>query len=108
MTRMQFIKGASALGTVAAMRCGADADESIDGPIDFRTAFQREIDEIDPSVWASYYKAGSRLDAEMGAQLRTRLPALQRYEDAFDRVVAERNKTESLAKTFCQLTSGTC
>lgn len=94
MTRMQFIKGASALGTAAAMRCGADADESIDGAIDFRTAFQREIDEIDPSVWASYYKAGSQLDTEMGAQLRTRLPALQRYEDAFDRVVAEIKSTE--------------
>ncbi len=94
MTRMQFLKGAAALGATAAVRRGlADEGAGVDS-MDFRAAFQREIDDITPADWSPYYKAGSSLDAATGARVRARLPALQRYEDAFDKVVAEIKATE--------------
>ena len=94
MTRMQFLKGAAALGATAVVQRGAAAEGESGGEMDFRAAFQREIDDITPADWSPYYKAGSSLDAETGARLRERLPALQRYEDAFDKVVAEIKATE--------------
>ena len=51
--------------------------------------FQREIDAITPAAWSRYYLPGMSLDPVEGARMRKELPALQRYEDAFDRILAE-------------------
>jgi ribosomal protein L17 len=39
--------------------------------------------------WWNYSLKGTSLGEEEGAAIRARLPALQRYEDAFDKVLAE-------------------
>ena len=89
MTRGEFIRGAVSVGAMAATRVGAQAAPAVD-----RDAFQREIDQITPAVWADYYLKGTDLDPDEGARVRTQYPALRRYEDAFDKVVAEIKSTE--------------
>ena len=61
---------------------------------DERAKFQREIDAVTPQAWRDYYKSGLALDETEGARIRAELPALQRYENAFDKVLAEIDQTE--------------
>ena len=56
--------------------------------------FQREIDDIVPAEWKRYLQSGMALGEAEGALVRKRLPALQRYEEAFDKVLAEIKQTE--------------
>ncbi len=103
--RREFIKGAMS-ATLAALFGsakgvevspvppeGAPLLEDIAGE-DGREAFQREIDAVTPQAWAAYDKCGLSLDEATGARMRAELPALQRYEDAFDKVLAEIGNTE--------------
>ncbi len=60
-----------------------------------RAAFQREIDAITPADWSAYYRQGCALNPVEGARTRARLPVLQRYEDAFDKVLAEIRTTDA-------------
>ncbi len=85
-TRMEFMVGMLAAGIVPPLRGGETEDA--------RAAFQREIDCVTPADWVGYYKSGLTLDDAEGAEIRERLPALQRYEDAFDKVLSEIDRTE--------------
>ena len=83
VSRRDFCIGgiaAAAAGIAPGLYGGDDGDD--------RAKFQREIDAITPQAWGNYYKAGLALDEAEGARIRTELPALQRYEDAFDKVLA--------------------
>ena len=60
--------------------------------------FQREIDDIVPAEWKRYLQSGMALGEAEGALVRKRLPALQRYEEAFDKVLAEIKQTEVSAR----------
>ena len=79
--RREFIGGALAAGLVPSMR-GAEQQADL-------ASFQREIDDITPMEWWNYSLKGTSLGEKEGAAIRARLPALQRYEDAFDKVLAE-------------------
>ena len=92
MTRTEFMKGATACGLAAA--CGATALADAKAASDARADFQREIDDITPSVWGNYYLRGTDVPADEVAATRAKYPALGRYEDAFDKVVAEIRSTE--------------
>jgi len=81
VTRCEFIGGALAAGLVPSMR-GAEQQADL-------ASFQREIDDITPMEWWNYSLKGTSLGEKEGAAIRARLPALQRYEDAFDKVLAE-------------------
>lgn len=95
MTRGEFIKGAAACGAVAAVRGAAFGDEAAaPGSAEWRDEFQREIDQVTPDAWKRYYLRGLEVPAEEVAATRAQLPALGRYEDAFDKVVAEARSTE--------------
>ena len=86
VTRNEFLKGALAAGLVPPLSGrGAEVD---------RAKFQREIDDITPQEWCRYYTRGVTLGEDEGAAIRARLPALQRYEDAFDKVLAEVERTK--------------
>ena len=85
-TRMNFLYGALAAGIVPPLpKGGGDLD---------REKFQREIDDVVPAEWNRYYKSGLSLDEVYGEAVRRRLPALRRYEDAFDKVLEEIRQTE--------------
>ena len=86
ITRGEFMAGALAAGIVPTLHGEEFLDE--------RAKFQREIDDITPADWGPYYKSGLELNPDEGAAIRARLPALQRYEDAFDRVLAEVERTQ--------------
>lgn len=79
--RRKFIGGALAAGLVPSMR-GTEQQADL-------ASFQREIDDITPMEWWNYSLKGTSLGEKEGAAIRARLPALQRYEDAFDKVLAE-------------------
>ena len=89
ISRHDFCVGgiaAAVAGMVPSLR-GEEAEDE-------RAKFQREIDDITPADWGPYYKSGLELNPDEGAAIRARLPALQRYEDAFDKVLAEIGQTE--------------
>ena len=92
MTRGEFVKGAAACGLAAA--CGATAFADAAEASVSREDFQREIDGITPSVWGKYYQRGTNVPADEVAAMRAKYPALGRYEDAFDKVVAAVKATE--------------
>ena len=92
VTRGVFLKGAAACGAAAA--CGtAMADGAAEAP-DPRDEFQREIDVITPGVWSDYYKRGTDIPSDEVAAMRAKYAALGRYEDAFEKVLAEVKSTE--------------
>ncbi len=86
MTRGEFLIGAAAAGMTAALRGEV--------PDDARAAFQREIDEVTPDIWSRYYLRGTDLGEELSAKICAKLPALRRYEDAFDKVLSEVDSAE--------------
>ena len=91
VTRGEFMRGALACGATAA--CGtatfADTrDEAVS-----RDDFQREIDDVTQKAWRNHM-AKADIQADKLAAIRARLPALGRFEDAFDKVVAEVKSTE--------------
>lgn len=95
-SRREFIKGAviASLAAITAHADGGAPGESaaplVDiGGEDGREIFQREIDAVTPQAWGSYDKCGMSLDEAFGSHMRSELPALQRYENAFDKVLAE-------------------
>ena len=67
------------------------------GGNDGREIFQREIDAVTPQAWWSYDKCGMSLDEALGSRMRAELPALQRYENAFDKVLAEIDAADASA-----------
>ena len=89
ISRRDFCAGgiaAAVAGMVPSVR-GEEAEDE-------RAKFQREIDAVTPQAWGGYCRSGLSLDEAEGARIRAELPALQRYEDAFDRVLAEIDQTE--------------
>ena len=86
ITRGEFVAGALAAGILPTLRGEEILDE--------RAKFQREIDDVTPTDWNPYYKSGLELNPDEGAAIRARFPALQRYEDAFDKVLAEVERTQ--------------
>ena len=87
MNRFDFIKGAAAVGAMAAVR-GVAFGDAERGSVD-RDAFQREIDAITPKTWDDYYTKGTDATPDDVTRTCAEFPALGRYEDAFDKVVAE-------------------
>jgi len=92
MTRGEFLKGAAACGAMAASGRVAFGEDSA-APVS-RSEFQREIDDITPAVWGGYYLRGTDIAPEEVSAVRAKYPALGRYEDAFDKVLAEVKATE--------------
>ena len=86
ITRSEFLTGVVAAGVVSRLHG--------DAPEDLRAEFQREIDDVTPQAWNPYYLSGTALDEAEGARIRAELPALQRYENAFDKVLAEIESVE--------------
>ena len=91
VTRGGFLKGAAACGVAAA--CGTAMSGDASASTDPRDEFQREIDAITPGVWNDYYKRGTDIAPEEVAAMRAKYPALGRYEDAFEKVLAEVKST---------------
>ncbi len=91
MTRANFIRGAAAASAAVAGGVSFGEEEAA-AEVD-RGQFQREIDDITPDVWGNYYLRGLEVPPDEVAAMRTKYPALGRYEDAFDKVLAEVKST---------------
>ena len=80
VTRREFVAGTLAAAVVGTTKGGEAAD---------RDAFQREIDAVTPQDYSDFRDAGPEMPAAAREAVCARLPALCRYDAAFDRVYAE-------------------